>query len=35
MMEAFGSMKFTLKMNAITTKLTKAIYFNNATAEVT
>lgn len=34
MMEALGSIKFTLKINAIITKLTKAIYFNNATAEV-
>jgi hypothetical protein len=34
-MEALGSIKFTLKINAITTKLTKAMYFNNATAEVT
>jgi len=35
MIEALGSIKFTLKINTITTKLTKAIYFNNATAEVT
>jgi hypothetical protein len=35
MMEVLGSIKYTLKINVITTKLTKAIYFNSATAEVT